>query len=150
MTDNTNIRILSKRFEELTIEDLYEILRCRSEVFVVEQKCPYQDLDELDRYSTHLYIEDGGRILTYLRIIDPGIKSTMASIGRLLTIKEVRGEGLARFLMTEAIRMAKGLSPAIDIEAQAYLSNFYRSLGFVETSEEFLLDNIPHVKMRLE
>ena len=143
------MEIKARRFDELTASDLYEILRCRAEVFVVEQNCVYQDLDGEDMSSTHLYIEDGGRIKAYLRIIDPGIKYPSASIGRVLVMKPFRGKGLARPLMIEAIRIAKYYSDTIEIEAQAYLRSFYKSLGFVETSEEFMLDGIPHISMVL-
>ncbi|MDE6436966.1 MAG: GNAT family N-acetyltransferase [Muribaculaceae bacterium] len=144
------MKVNIKRFDELTTAELYEILRCRAEVFVVEQKCQYQDIDNLDRLSTHVYIEKDGKILTYLRVIDPGVKFPEASIGRVLVMKEARGQGLARRMMAEAIRIAKEKAPAIEIEAQAYLKDFYKSFGFVETSEEFLDAGIPHIAMRLE
>ncbi len=83
-----------KRFEELSTTELYEILRCRAEVFVVEQNCPYQDLDMADMHSTHVYIEDNGRIKSYLRVIDPGIKyPSAASIGRVLTHERIQRRG---------------------------------------------------------
>ena len=144
-----SIKIRVKRFDELTTGELYEILRCRSEVFVVEQNCVYQDLDEEDSASTHLFIEEEGRIKAYLRVIDPGVKYVSASIGRVLTMKPYRGQGLARPLMIEAIRVAKSLSDTIEIEAQAYLRQFYKSLGFKESSAEFTLDGIPHISMML-
>ena len=138
-----------KRFEDLTTSELYEILRCRAEVFVVEQNCDYQDLDMLDMVSTHLYIEADGKIMAYLRVIDPGVKYSAASIGRVLTMKEFRGQGLIRLLMSEAIRIGKSLCDTIEIEAQAYLTEFYNSLGFRRTSDIFMLDGIPHVSMML-
>ncbi|MDE6266832.1 MAG: GNAT family N-acetyltransferase [Muribaculaceae bacterium] len=141
------MKITEKRFEELTTDELYEILRCRAEVFVMGQNCIYQDMDGIDKHSTHLYIEENGRIKSYLRIIDPGIKFPPASIGRVLTLKEYRGNGLARRLMSEAIRIAHRKAPVIEIEAQAYLLEFYRSLGFRQTSDVFMLENIPHVTM---
>ena len=136
-----------KRFEDLTTSELYEILRCRAEVFVVEQNCDYQDLDMLDMASTHLYIEAEGKIMAYLRVIDPGVKYSAASIGRVLTMKEFRGQGLTRLLMSEAIRIGKSLCDTIEIEAQAYLTEFYNSLGFRRTSDVFMLAGIPHVSM---
>ncbi|MDE6239236.1 MAG: GNAT family N-acetyltransferase [Muribaculaceae bacterium] len=138
-----------KRFEDLTTSELYEILRCRAEVFVVEQNCDYQDLDMLDMASTHLYIEADGKIMAYLRVIDPGVKYSAASIGRVLTMKEFRGQGLTRLLMSEAIRIGKSLCDTIEIEAQAYLTEFYNSLGFRRTSDVFILAGIPHVSMVL-
>lgn len=142
--------IKTKRFGELTTLELYEILRNRAEVFVVEQGIVYQDMDELDLSSTHIFMEDGGRIMAYLRLIDPGIKYAAASIGRVLTMKQYRGRGLSRLLMTEAIRLGKSMSDAIEIEAQAYLRDFYKSFGFKETSGEFILEGIPHISMVLE
>ena len=144
------MEIRTKRFEELTTPELYEILRCRSEVFVVEQNSVYQDLDNEDKNATHVYVENSGKILAYLRVIDPGIKYPAASIGRVLTMKDARGKGLARLLMNEAIKIAKEIAPAIEIDAQAYLRDFYTSLGFVETSGEFVLDGRLHISMRLE
>lgn len=138
-----------KRFEDLTTSELYEILRCRAEVFVVEQNCDYQDLDMLDMASTHLYIEADGKIMAYLRVIDPGVKYSAASIGRVLTMKEFRGQGLTRLLMSEAIRIGKSLCDTIEIEAQAYLTELYNSLGFRRTSDVFMLAGIPHVSMVL-
>ncbi|MDE6082089.1 MAG: GNAT family N-acetyltransferase [Muribaculaceae bacterium] len=139
-----------KRFEELTTRELYEILRCRSVVFVLGQECVYQDVDELDFCSTHVYFSEGGRIMAYLRVIDPGVKFESASIGRVLTMDEFRGRGLARALMIEGIKIGKSRAKAIEIEAQAYLRDFYKSLGFREISEVFMLENIPHVSMVLE
>ena len=144
------MKIQIKRFEELTTAELYEILRCRAEVFVVEQNCVYQDLDNEDSRSTHVYIENNGKILAYLRVIDPGVKYPAASIGRVLTMKEARGKGLARPLMEEAIKLAKEKSPVVEIEAQAYLREFYKSLGFTATSEEFMLEGRLHLSMKLE
>ncbi|MDE7472044.1 MAG: GNAT family N-acetyltransferase [Muribaculaceae bacterium] len=144
------MEITVKRFDDLTTAELYEILRCRSEVFVCEQNCDYQDMDGLDKWSTHLFIGDERCVRAYLRVIDPGVKVECGAIGRVLTMKEFRGQGLARPLLMEAIRIAKSKSDKIEIEAQAYLRNFYRSLGFVETSDVFMLDGIEHISMVLE
>ena len=144
------MEIKIKRFEEFSLSELYEIMRIRAEVFIVEQNCPCQELDYRDQHSTHMYVEDNGKILSYLRVIDPGVKYPAASIGRVLTVKEARGKGLSRMLMKEAIRFAKELSPVIEIEAQAYLRDFYKSLGFVETSEEYILEERLHIDMKME
>ena len=143
-----NIQI--KRFEELTITELYEILRCRAEVFVVEQESIYQDIDELDKHSTHLYIKDHGKIKAYLRVIDPGVKFAAASIGRGLVMKEYRGKGLARPIMDKAIEIASSKADTIEIEAQSYLLEFYKSLGFIPISEEFILEGRAHISMVLK
>ncbi|MBD5233638.1 MAG: GNAT family N-acetyltransferase [Bacteroidales bacterium] len=143
-----NIQI--KRFEELTIAELYEILRCRAEVFIVEQESIYQDIDELDKHSTHLYIEDNGKIKAYLRVIDPGVKFAAGSIGRVLVMKEYRGQGLARPIMAKAIEIASSKADTIEIEAQSYLLEFYKSLGFIPISEEFILEGRAHISMMLK
>lgn len=140
---------MAKRFDELSSAELYEILRCRAEVFSVEQGIVYQDLDGIDQHSTHLFYIDNGRIASYLRVIDPGIKCTAASIGRVLTTKKYRRNGLARALMSKGIATARNLSPKIEIEAQAYLKDFYTSLGFRAVSDEFILEGIPHISMVL-
>lgn len=135
------------RFNELTARQLYEIMRCRAEVFVVGQNIAYQDLDRLDFDSTHVFIEDNDRILSYLRVIDPGAKSDSAVIGRVLTVEEARRKGLARQLMLAGIDVALKLSPTVRLDAQSYLKQFYLSLGFRQTSNEFLILGIPHIEM---
>lgn len=144
------MEIKIKRFDELTTEELYEILQCRGEVFAVEQNIVYQDMDGIDKQSAHIFIIKDGRIASYLRLIDPGAKYKAASIGRVLTLKEFRGHGLARKLMIRAINEAFKTAPAIEIEAQAYLKDFYASLGFKAISDEFILEGIPHISMILE
>lgn len=139
-----------KRFEELTTTELYELLRSRAEVFVVEQDCVYQDLDGADRHATHLFFEDAGRICSYIRVIDPGVKYAAASIGRVITLPDYRRRGLSTQLIRKGIELALALSPVIEIEAQSYLREFYGSFGFRVVSEEFLLDGLPHFQMRLE
>ena len=139
-----------KRFDALTTAELYEILRCRAEVFVVEQDCVYQDVDGFDRQASHLFFEEQGRILSYVRVVDPGVKYPAASITRVLTLPEARHRGLSTRLIQAGIELARTLSPTIAIEAQAYLREFYASFGFRPVSEEFLLDGIPHIRMQLD
>lgn len=139
-----------KKFQALTLEELYGILRSRSEVFVVEQNIVYQDMDYIDRYSTHIFFKDGDKIASYLRVIDAGVKFKEASIGRVLTLPEYRGRGLSRRLMQLAIQYLKTIgSVPIKIEAQEYLVKFYESLGFKSVSEPFILEDIYHVEMIL-
>lgn len=139
-----------KRFEQLTLEELYGILHCRQEVFVVEQNIIYQDLDYIDQQSTHLFIKQDAKIISYLRIIDPGVKYKEASIGRVLTMPGFRNLGLSRKLMELAIKEVrnKGEMP-VKIEAQEYLVKFYESLGFKSLSDPFILEGISHVSMIL-
>lgn len=141
------MEIKIKRFEELTVAEMYEILRCRVEVFVVEQGCAYQDIDGEDVMSTHLFMMEQGRILAYLRIIDPGVRHKELSVGRVLTMKEFRGRGLSRQLMLEAIKVAGRMADCVELDAQTYLIDFYKSLGFIPVSDEFIYESRPHVRM---
>ena len=144
------MEIVKKRFSELTLEELYSILKVRAEVFVVGQNIIYQDMDGIDFSSTHLFIRENEQICSYLRIIDSGVKYKEMSIGRVLTIESQRGKGYARKLMELAIEDAEKRSQPVRIEAQAYLTDFYRSLGFKQVSDVFILEDIPHVEMILD
>ncbi|KEI76324.1 GNAT family N-acetyltransferase [Clostridium botulinum] len=138
-----------KKFKELSVEEMYEILRVRNQVFIVEQECPYQDIDYKDKNAYHLFAHDNGIIIAYLRILEKGISYDEISIGRVLINKDYRGKGLARKLMLKAIEFIENNmnENEIKISAQAYLLDFYRSLGFNEVSEVYLEDNIPHIDM---
>ena len=138
-----------KRFEEMTTTELYEILRVRSEVFVVEQTCIYQDLALKDKKAYHLFCENNGEIAAYLRILDKGVSYPEISIGRVLTRETNRRIGLAREMMQKAISFVEEeLSEMqIRISAQLYLKQFYESLGFLITSEVYLEDDIEHIEM---
>lgn len=138
-----------KRLEELTIHELYEILRVRAEVFVVEQTCVYQDLDLKDQHAYHLFCEKDGEICAYLRILDRGVSYPEIAIGRVLTRENVRHQGLAREMMEKAITFIRDYlnEKAIRISAQEYLKKFYESLGFRAVSDVYLEDGIPHIEM---
>ena len=138
-----------KRFEELTTTELYEILRVRAEVFVVEQICVYQDLDLKDKKAYHLFFEDNGEIVAYLRILDKNVSYPEISIGRVLVTEMNRGKGLAREMMQRAIAFVKEElnETQIRISAQLYLKQFYESLGFSVTSDIYLEDDIEHIEM---
>ena len=140
-----------KTFQELTTKELYEILRVRAEVFVVEQNCIYQDLDEKDMDSLHLFYEKDGRIQAYLRIFIKDPKTKLVQIGRVLTTMETRGTGLGLEILEEGLKSAGRHFEAeeVYIEAQCYAIGFYEKVGFQVTSEEFLEDGIPHVEMRV-
>ena len=158
-----------KTFDELTSVDLYHILKARSQVFVVEQNCAYQDMDELDFDCLHLIAHQNEALVAYCRIIPPEFNklrsnlsssdattkvsdTSMSSIGRVLVLAAHRGDGLARDMMNHAIahcRKKYGKKRPIIISAQAYLISFYESLGFVPEGEHYLEDNIEHVKMVL-
>ncbi|MBV1821387.1 GNAT family N-acetyltransferase, partial [Bacteroidales bacterium MSK.15.36] len=134
-----------KKFEELKCEEIYKILQIRNKIFIVEQKCVYQDCDGKDKKSYHLYLEDKGEIISYLRILPRKVSYNEVSIGRVLVNKNYRGTGIARKMMIEAINfIEKNLGEKeIKIQAQCYLIDFYKSLGFKEISNEYLEDNIP-------
>lgn len=140
-------------FGELTIEDLYDIMVLRQEVFIVEQDCPYLDADRKDQPSTHILGHDGqGQLHAYSRLVPMGISyDHYNSIGRVITSQAYRGVGEGRRLMEVSITEMKRLYPAqpTKISAQVYALPFYRSLGFVEVGEEYLEDDIPHMAMIL-
>ncbi len=138
-----------KRFNELTTEELYEILKVRNTVFVIEQNCIYQDCDGKDRNSFHIFAMDGEEVIAYSRVLDKGISYDEISIGRVLVAKAQRGKGIANMLMNKAITfITEELNEDnIRISAQEYLLKFYSSLGFKVVSETYLEDGIPHVEM---
>lgn len=144
------MELVVKRFDELFIDELYEILKVRSEVFVVEQNCVYQDIDDKDKYSYHIYLKEDGKIKAYLRLIDKGKSFEEVSIGRVLTLD--RGKGYANIILEEAIKIAKEKMNAdkIKIEAQTYAKKMYEKFGFKQVSDEFLEDGIEHIQMLLE
>lgn len=138
-----------KKFEELKVEEIYKILEIRNEVFIVEQQCAYQDCDGKDENAYHLYLQDNDKIIAYLRILNKGVSYDEISIGRVLVHKNYRGKGISREMMLKAINFIElNLNEKeIKIQAQSYLVDFYGSLGFKETSNEYLEDNIPHIDM---
>ena len=136
-----------KKFDELTLAELYEILRIRAEVFVVEQTCAYQDLDRLDQDAYHVYLKEDNRIVGYLRVIDKGKRLDEVSIGRVISLK--RRCGVGSELMKVGIKVAKEKFGAkvIKVGAQVYAKPFYEQIGFKQISEEYLEDGIPHIYM---
>ncbi len=139
---------VSKYFDELSTRELYEILKVRAEIFVVEQKCVYQDLDDKDYSSLHVFYEDDGKIRAYLRSFfkEPGV----VQMGRVLTLQH--GTGLGGKLLKEGIEQIreKQRPERIIIEAQCCATGYYEREGFVICSEKFMEDGIPHVQMKLE
>ena len=136
-----------KTFQELTVDELYELLRVRSEVFVVEQDCVYQDLDYDDQKSIHLWLTMADKVVALARVCPAGTHMQEVSIGRVITTE--RGKGYGKQIMLHAIEAAKEHFGAkqIDIEAQEYAKGFYESVGFKQSSDTFMLDGIPHIKM---
>ncbi len=145
MSKETKLHI--KTFRELTIDELYELLRIRADVFVVEQDCPYQDLDGDDQTAIHLWLTVGEKTVALARVCPKGTHMEEISIGRVITTE--RGKGYGKQIMLAAIETAKEYLGAtlIDIEAQEYAREFYEKVGFVQSSEMFMLDGIPHIKM---
>ena len=140
-----------KKFTDLSTTELYSILQLRNEVFVVEQNCPYQDADDKDQKSLHFMGWDGATLVAYTRIIPQGISYPEASIGRVVTSPKYRGSGAGRELMQRSIEHTYDSfnCTQIKIGAQVYLKAFYEALGFVQCSEPYLEDNIPHIEMLL-
>lgn len=140
-----------KNFDSLTREELYKILRLRSEIFVVEQNCAYQDIDKKDFNALHLFLKENesDKILAYARLFQPGDYYTQASIGRVAVRKKKRREGLGHQLMIKAIEEVENNfhTKPIKIGAQLYLKEFYESHGFVQIDEEYIEDGIPHIHM---
>ena len=137
-------------FNELSVAELYAILQLRNEVFVVEQNCVYQDADNKDPDSFHLSGWRDGVLVAYCRLLPPGLSFDEASIGRVVTSPFHRKSGFGRELVLLGIEktLRQFSCTTIVIGAQLYLKLFYESLGFVQISEQYLEDNIPHIEMR--
>lgn len=141
------------RFGELGVQQLYDVLALRSEVFVVEQQCLFLDIDGLDPQTLHLLgTGDDGRLQAYARLIPPGLKAPDALIGRVVTSPAARGGGAGRALMLEAVAQCGRLWPgrAITLHAQAHLQRFYAGFGFGPVGEPYMEDGISHQEMRKE
>ena len=138
-----------KKFDDLTPAELYCIMQLRNEVFVVEQNCVYQDADNKDLSSYHFMGWDNDKLVAYTRLLPPGLSYTEASIGRVVNSPAARGSGIGRELMLQSIEQVKKLfgEGPIKIGAQLYLNQFYTSLGFQQTSDIYLEDNIEHIEM---
>ena len=143
-----NMNFYAKKFDELSTRELYEILKSRAEIFVVEQSIKYVDMDGIDYNSLHCYIEDGGRVAAYLRAFydeDGSVK-----IGRVLTL--AHGKGVGRVLMEKSLAAIREKLPThlIYVNAQQHARGFYEKLGFVTVSDVFYEENIPHIRMELK
>lgn len=138
------------RFAGLSLDDLYDALALRSQVFVVEQNCVFLDADGADRHSGHLLgRDDGGVLQAYLRIVDAGVKFAEPSIGRVITSAASRGSGLGHRLIAEGLRHCAVAWPgrAVRIGAQSRLEGFYARHGFVRDGADYIEDGIPHCEM---
>lgn len=138
-----------KKYEDLTRDELFEILKLRNAVFIVEQKCPYQDIDEIDKTAYHIFLQNEDGIQAYLRVFPSNTSPEEVRIGRVIAVK--RRCGLGSRILSEGIKVAKEKLHAsvIGLEAQVYARTLYEKQGFIQTSEVFLEDGIPHVEMKL-
>ena len=145
------MEIIVKHFDELTTRELYEILKARSEIFVVEQDCVYQDLDDKDQDAIHVFCwNDDGRVAGCLRVFMKDAKKGIVQIGRVVTLEH--GKGIGGQMLHEGVRIAVEQLKAkkIYLEAQEYAIGYYAKEGFEVVSEPFMEDGIPHVKMERE
>lgn len=143
------MEIVTKTFDELSNTELYQIMRLRSEVFVVEQDCVYQDLDNKDQKALHVVGSKENKVVAYTRIFKPGDYFKNTSIGRVVVAADQRKYGYGKQIMEASLEVIKERFPntIIEISAQTYLLKFYTELGFERIGEEYLEDGIPHVKM---
>ncbi|MEK9620263.1 MAG: GNAT family N-acetyltransferase [Flavobacteriales bacterium] len=141
--------IFIKSFYDLTKDELYNILRLRSEVFIVEQNCVYQDIDQKDQSALHVFFKKNNKIIAYTRIFKPNDYFKYSSIGRVVVIKKERGSKIGSQIMNFSIKKIEEIfnEKKIKISAQKYLINFYEKLGFSVIGDEYLEDGIPHIAM---
>lgn len=144
------MELVVKKYNELTLDELYEIIQARISVFVIEQNCPYQDLDDKDKNAYHVILRDNNVIKGYLRVLDKGVTFEEESLGRVITTE--RGKGYSIIILKEGIKVAKEKYGAkkIRISAQLYAKGVYEKVGFKQVSGEYLEDGIPHIQMILE
>ncbi|MEO6202294.1 MAG: GNAT family N-acetyltransferase [Nitrospirales bacterium] len=141
-----------KTFQQLTVDQLFEILQLRVDVFVVEQQCPYRELDEYDRHRETRHLSgcnEGGELIAYARILSPGLRYPEVNLGRFVVKAEFRKLGIGHKLLQTALQEISGCwsKTPIRISAQEYLQAFYAQYGFIRVSEMYLEDGIPHVEM---
>jgi ElaA protein len=146
---SSTLHWIKKKFDELSVAELYTILRLRAEVFVVEQNCAYLDTDNKDQYCHHLMGWKDDELIAYTRLVPPGVSYEYPSIGRVVTSPTARRGGFGRMLMEKSIEETISLygKTPIRIGAQLYLKDFYTSLGFITSSEIYLEDGIEHIEM---
>lgn len=144
---------ICKPYDELTLNEFHDIIALRIDVFVIEQNCPYQDVDGKDKKSYHLFgVDDDGEVVAYSRILPAGVSYKEVAIGRVVTSQKIRGTGIGYELMNksmEQVSMLFGEVP-VRLSAQQHLKKYYESFGFEQVSEMYLEDGIPHVEMLFE
>lgn len=145
----SDINFYVKKFDEFSIAELYEILRLRTEIFVVEQDCVYQDLDNKDQKALHVIGSKDGRIIAYTRLFNAGEYFDNSSLGRVIVASDQRKFSYGHELIKESLKAIKEHynTENVTISAQLYLKKFYEKHGFVQTGVTYLEDGIPHIKM---
>jgi ElaA protein len=133
---------------EIPASDLYQILKLRQDIFIIEQNCNYHDIDNIDTDSEHIYLKEDGEIISYSRIVPAGIKFACPSIGRIVVKKTYRGNGFGKEIVRRCLKILsqRGVS-SVYIEAQSHLESFYESVGFKKISDSYPVDGISHIKM---
>lgn len=139
-----------KHYNELTLDELYDIIKLRVDVFVVEQNCPYYELDGKDKSAYHVFCRENGKMIAYLRVLDRGISFDTVSLGRVISLKRRCGLGTELLKAGIGVAVEKYNADKITIEAQTYARKFYEGVGFVKISDEFMEDGIPHILMELK
>jgi ElaA protein len=144
--------LLYQNFSDFNPSHLYEVVRLRQDIFIIEQNCIYDDIDGLDYKSGHLLLFSGNETLIgYLRIVPPGIKFDELSLGRIAIRKNYRGKGLGKKLIEKGVEIAKERGEvSVKIEAQAHLEKLYTGLGFKTVSKIYSVDGIPHIQMIMQ
>jgi ElaA protein len=137
--------------DEFTSQHLYDVLKLRQDIFIIEQECIYGDIDNLDKQSAHLLLLDtDNSLIGYLRIVPAGTKFTECSLGRIAVKNSFRGQGIGKKLVQKGVLQINATKTQdIKIEAQAHLENFYKDIGFVTVSDVYNVDDIPHLQMTL-
>lgn len=151
-TKSNTLEWVIKEFNELNIYELYEILKLRNEIFIIEQKCIYQDIDEKDKDCFHIFSMKHSKVCSYLRVLRPFIRYKEVSIGRVLTSEKYRDNKLSKtniILALDFIKISLN-EKKVRISAQEHLINFYSTIGFKKVSETYLEDGIPHVEMLID
>ena len=146
------MEISIKPFDQLSTQELYDIMALRSEIFVVEQECAYQDLDYLDQQSTHVLGTENDKLIAYTRVVPPGLSyDEYVAIGRVVVDHKHRGQNLGYAIMEVSNKLAiQTYERSIKISAQVYAIPFYEKLGYSVVGEEYLEDDIPHTAMILK
>jgi len=143
------LNVITKSFDQLNTMELYKLLQLRSEVFVVEQDCVYQDIDDKDEQALHILGFKDNSLVAYTRVFKPGDYFNESSIGRVVVKHNERNHSYGYDIMKASIGVIKNKFETSDIRisAQTYLTNFYNNLGFKKVGEEYLEDGIPHINM---